>query len=472
MPSQLPFPVPGSSSKGTGRWYAYDFFLLVLVIFPSCFWFVYHVGPNSKQEYPNLGVTLPPNYYEWHERENAMPQNNLNLPPPQGRRGRYVRFNNFYGNVGWGNAQQEMIMNAHIAYKSERIFTMYNYTWKKETREDYWTYERGDKKDVVPSRIPLTALLDGPIAGGPFPVSDWRPPAVTTEFFEEVCPHPTYLNVGETKGDLQWASAATIMNGIIEKLNSIDDRCVEFVDGTGQLFDFWIFGDGPRMADIWPQLMESPILTDWAWSDLVKSGVEHNCDLIHPFIRPNDLHRSELRGLLALHVRRGDFETHCAMLSNWCSLPNAFNTRHDFPDKHNPPVDRTCDGNHHEATHEYYFQHCFPTIEQIVARVEVITADAARQGRKLDRIYILTNGSKDWLGELKIALSQVRPWLSITTSRDLDITWEQKFVAQAMDQLIATRAEVFVGNSWSSLSSNINLIRAALMRDPETCRLL
>lgn len=36
----------------------------------------------------------PPNYYEWYEREKALPQNNMSLPPPQGRKGRYIHFKN------------------------------------------------------------------------------------------------------------------------------------------------------------------------------------------------------------------------------------------------------------------------------------------------------------------------------------------------------------------------------------------
>lgn len=46
--------------------------------------------PTSKHERGGD----PPSYYEWHEREKAMPQNNLDLPTPQGKRGRYLRFKN------------------------------------------------------------------------------------------------------------------------------------------------------------------------------------------------------------------------------------------------------------------------------------------------------------------------------------------------------------------------------------------
>jgi hypothetical protein len=36
----------------------------------------------------------PPRFYEWHDREKILPQHDLNLPYPQGREGRYIRFSN------------------------------------------------------------------------------------------------------------------------------------------------------------------------------------------------------------------------------------------------------------------------------------------------------------------------------------------------------------------------------------------
>lgn len=94
------------------------------------------------------GGSDPPRFYEWHDREKALPQHNVNLPYPQGREGRYIRFTNqifgtlsfpFFprlrrsGNIitkligrlsdeglGWGNAMQEMLFNAHLAYLSKR----------------------------------------------------------------------------------------------------------------------------------------------------------------------------------------------------------------------------------------------------------------------------------------------------------------------------------------------------------------
>ena len=40
------------------------------------------------------GGEQPPRFYEWHDREKSLPQHDLNLPYPQGREGRYIRFAN------------------------------------------------------------------------------------------------------------------------------------------------------------------------------------------------------------------------------------------------------------------------------------------------------------------------------------------------------------------------------------------
>jgi hypothetical protein len=40
------------------------------------------------------GGSNPPRFYEWHEREKKLPQNNPDLPYPQGKEGRYIRFAN------------------------------------------------------------------------------------------------------------------------------------------------------------------------------------------------------------------------------------------------------------------------------------------------------------------------------------------------------------------------------------------
>lgn len=119
-----------------------------------------------------------------------------------------------------------------------------------------------------------------------------------------------------------------------------------------------------------------------------------------------------------------------------------------------------------------------------------------RVKKMLRKVYVMTNGDREFLDELKAALvndaqrSVVRSrnnsktedfhaqsassslsseeyeydftwsWDEVSTSRDLDIGWETKYVAQAMDMYIGQRAEVFVGNGFSSLTANVVLLRS------------
>lgn len=228
-------------------------------------------------------------------------------------------------------------------------------------------------------------------------------------------------------------------------LNAIEDNCVELQEESGQIFDFWVFG-GAGMADAWPQLLSSPALTEWAWSPLVTSVVIQNGALIHPDVRLADVRRRvNLRGLLALHLRRGDFREHCEVLADRRSGYNAFNIRPDFMDQFAIPPDGGED-NHTEKTLAWYMEHCFPDLPRIVKRVLEFRADAAIQGRTLDRMYIATDGNRGWIKELTDALSEAIAWKSIATSRDMVLDWEQEYVKQAADMLILSRAEVFVGN--------------------------
>jgi hypothetical protein len=79
----------------------------------------------------------------------------------------------------------------------------------------------------------------GPIVGDPFPSSTGGSPAVIPEFFNQVCPNPTIIDREEVNRALPDASAATIMQAWLHKLEQTDDRCIEIKEFSGQIFDFW-----------------------------------------------------------------------------------------------------------------------------------------------------------------------------------------------------------------------------------------
>lgn len=148
-----------------------------------------------------------------------------------------------------------------------------------------------------------------------------------------------------------------------------------------------------------------------------------------------------MEGLLAIHVRRGDFDQHCENLCRWDVDFNAFNSFDSFLDPWTKP-----EGTFEERMPAYR-ERCFPSIEAIVRKVEDARTSAA--GRGLKYLYVMTNGDREWLAALKHALNASHEWDSIATSRDLALTWEQKFVSQSMDMLVGERAQVFIGNGVS-----------------------
>jgi len=72
----------------------------------------------------------------------------------------------------------------------------------------------------------------------------------------------------------------------------------------------------------------------------------------------------------------------------------------------------------------------------------------------VDVLFILTNDESEWLSEVKKIMKN-DGWRVVTTSRDLKLNMEANEVSMAVDMEIARKASVFIGNGWSSLTSNI-----------------
>lgn len=377
-------------------------------------------------------------------------------------------------------------MNALLSHTVNRAFVFDNYTWNPDG-PDYSDYNG----KLIPSRIPLSAIMSGPVIGASWPHGDPTPRSVTREYFKQVCPKPLFIHSTEINEDLRLDSevpASVIFDKWVDKLNSIDNPCVEITRDSYQLFEIWLFGS-KRILSIWPRLSKSPVLRDFSWSPLILRTFAQNAHLFGanqpPFrfvpsylrpssltsIVPSELHNVEpllkpektdpIPGLLVLHIRRGDFGAHCAHLAKWSSDWNGFNKFSALPDKFRPPTPIGW-GETTEENVQMYMKRCFPTIDQIALRVREVLADQQKvhgNKKELKRVYVMTNGDKEWLEELKEALMEVKQWDAVITSRDIYLSWEAKPVAQAVDMLIGQRAQVFIGNGFSSLTSNIVMFR-------------
>jgi len=306
------------------------------------------------------------------------------------------------------------------------------------------------------------------MAGGPFAPGDDTPRSVMKEWFDKVCPNPKRLDKDAVRATLpKDYSAKTVMDAWVKHMEETPENCVTTED---KIFDIWIFGS-TRLLDIVPLLFKSPMVTEFRWSELIIDGFNRNRKLFAPdgltAGTPKDPY-PVIPGLLALHIRRGDFEQHCRGLVEWDSTWTGFNQLPELPDRFDPPP-RPKDGNATQEIYDAYTKSCYPSIEEIVQKV--VEVKRTNAGKDLHNIYIMTNGKNPWLSELKEALHKSGKWKQISSSRELKITWEQKYVVQSIDMAVGQRADVFIGNGFSSLTATIVMLRMAKGLDPAGTRL-
>ncbi|KAI0747642.1 hypothetical protein C8Q80DRAFT_1120344 [Daedaleopsis nitida] len=439
--------------------------------------------PDEEPQERWPGARLPPLYSQYHEYELGLPQHHWHATPHEGEPKVFFMAGHNWGN-GWGNVFQEIVMNAYVSYKSNRAFVFYNYTWSYDG--DYADYNG----KPIPSRIPLSALVRarirtlisvsvaGPIVGGAFPPGLHSPPAIAEQYYREICTgRIKYLNRDEVHKNLPARNMDATSKRWVATLGALDDPCVEVTSDPGAPFDWVVFGDRNAIHEVWADLAASPVLTHFGWSSLVELAFDTNREVISPTsvyepplsastYTANAERYTEIKGLLVLHVRRGDYEGHCEHLARWASSYLAFNA-HRALEQFDPPPG-TGGGEATPEGYAFYRQHCYPSIEQIVARVRDVRAGEHAQG--LEHVYIMTNGPAPWVAELKAALADTLHFKHVASSRDLVLNWEQKYVAQATDMLVGQRAQVFIGNGWSSLTGGIVLMRMANRFHPETTR--
>jgi len=114
---------------------------------------------------------------------------------------------------------------------------------------------------------------------------------------------------------------------------------------------------------------------------------------------------------------------------------------------------------------------CLPDIDQAVSRIEQIQRESEERGRKLRRLYILTNAEPEYRSTLKKRLLEAG-WDHVATSFDMMTRKEEVEVVVAADMMVAQLADVFIGNGFSSMSSNINLLRMGRKVDTDSIRFL
>ncbi|KAI0640151.1 hypothetical protein C8Q77DRAFT_1153040 [Trametes polyzona] len=453
--------------------------ILTLILCACAIWRVHVVFSSNAAVLPTPQIyhgpplpntpAYPPTYSEYHENELQLPQHHwdrLHTADDQ----KFFFVAGHTRGLGWGNALQEHLLNAYLAYMSGRTFVFANYTWSDNG--PLFSVYNGK---LIPSQIPYTALLRGPTVGDPVSPTHHRLSAVNKDYYQHICPHPTTLRRDRIHAQLIPGSALDIIDRWTSVMNNTEDPCIQSARDSGPIFTHEdVFGVRTSLLDLWSGFAASPIIKEFGWSRLVELAFDTNRGLFVPHASPSDPllvsststnnadRYTPIPGLMAIHVRRGDYAQHCTHLAeryeDFVSV-NAFPGLGD-PFTVPPRLEKgRGKGKITATTAELYRRRCFPSVDEIAAKVAQVRATP--EGGHIRKLYIMTNGDQAFIDELKTALWALGEWDAVSSSRDMVLNWEQKYVAQAVDMLVAQRAQVFIGNGFSTLTSGAVMMRIA-----------
>ncbi|KAJ7840605.1 hypothetical protein B0H14DRAFT_3695752 [Mycena olivaceomarginata] len=318
-------------------------------------------------------------------------------------------------------------------------------------------------------------MAAGDMDAAPSSPGNSAPRSVSEAWFNIVCPPHVrrLINTREVKPALAAnASGIEILKHWQKALLDATEGCIEIVSASmeedmfSQTFDLGLWAT-PRILTLWETFSNSPISRLLGPSTIVRSAVEYNAQI---FVRrdarlgrvssPPDPYNH----MLAMHLRRGDYEEHCKWLAY---IDNGFYGWNQFPHL----ADRLTINPDALDKDARFLERCWPDISGIVSKAALTRRDFlghAGAPDALDTFYLLTNEKSGWIEEIKDALKK-DGW-AVYTTQDLVLDSEQTDVSMAVDMEIARRAAVFIGNGWSSFTSNIVSRRLADGRDPITIR--
>ncbi|KAJ7185251.1 hypothetical protein C8R46DRAFT_981785 [Mycena filopes] len=446
-----------------------------------------------------------PTFEDIREYERTLPQHG---PPSLFQVGakprqRYLFFPWEAWGTGWNNVFQEQLLNTHLAYLANRGYVFV----------DYIARDHPPFPDELPNgtrhmlHIPMNALTSGPTGGGSW--GEGSDPAVprpvSQNWWDAACPPPKIVEVhmAETMQELKITDSTPGQERLMlwaEKLRNIEADCVSVIGGTPFDYKFILL---ETVVSMWTSYGNSPTLTQYAWSALITRALARNFNLLssgplppafspalsritttpgagdvtapYPLnaFAPLRASAPPLAGLLAIHLRRGDYEAHCTNLANWGLGYNTWNLFGEpkvratglfpaLPDYLSLGVNET----HAEAA----LRHCWPTADAIVERVRAVRAEAAVEGRVLGGVYMATNGEAGWVADVAARL-RADGWGRVASSLDMRLAPDEVAVAQAVDMGVLVAADTFIGVGFSSLSSNVVQLRLAGGRHANTSRL-
>ncbi|KAF9462281.1 hypothetical protein BDZ94DRAFT_1219994 [Collybia nuda] len=338
------------------------------------------------------------------------------------RQNKYVLFKQLQG-AGFNNQAQEILLFHHLALLTSRVYVYQPLIWRP----------RGEN-----SMVPLSAFLEGVTRE-----------SVSAAVFDEACPPEDIKHVQvHVNNGARWEYVKKILNG--------PEKCI-IVD---QWILTWDYLASQAIHDIWPSF-KNYLSNHFHWSKSIQAIADRASSALN--LRP---HATSSFGdpYIALHLRRGDFENHCHGLADdrigfttWATLPTLQSSILA------PALDST--------NGTSIFEHCYPTLERIISAIDTY----ARAKPHLRTIHILHDGAWDhplvYVQHFKLesalkdaVRARTAGWINgpmrrVTHSGKVPVKWGEADWAVTVDVELARRAEVFIGNGFSSLSTQVVALR-------------
>ncbi|KAK7045565.1 hypothetical protein VNI00_007397 [Paramarasmius palmivorus] len=337
---------------------------------------------------------------------------------------KFVLFKQLQG-AGFNNQVQEILLYHHLSQISSRIYAYQPFIWRSRNHQ----------------RLPLSAFLPGPTKK-----------AIPQSLFEEICPPEAILHVTIPMDsyDEVWGKAQEVL--------AQKDRCIQIDNWILN----WNFLASSAIHKIWPAFQHY-LSRYFEWSPQIQVMVERAQKTLNlRSLSSNDVGEP----YMALHIRRGDFPEHCKGLAEdqvgfttWATLPAIKDSV--LPPELSP------------RNRSSVIEHCYSSLWRIM---EAIDAQAKRNPR-VRALHVLHDGAIDHLNvyldlwKLETAVMDTKrarrvgwpggPMKLFTHTGQIPVHRGELDFAVAVDVELARQADVFIGNGYSSLSSQIVALRLA-----------
>ncbi|KAK4694260.1 hypothetical protein P7C70_g8768, partial [Phenoliferia sp. Uapishka_3] len=302
---------------------------------------------------------------------------------------------------GFNNQFHEVLFYTYLASATGRQYVYRPFGSSK------WTQERLNLSNVIDPTPSLAQHL------------------VCAEKHRVMCPEEEVTNLTvAASGEGMIGRAITIIN------QHRETRCVRL---NTWVLEWNFLSKEPAILLYWEQY-SAVVLQQIRWTSEVAGAAQ------------TFLERTSGGPYIALHLRRGDYTNHCGLLHQqrmkfafWNQLPNLPDPLHiDF----DTPTSK-----------EHLQTRCLPTSESIISRLESILESSYKPRGVVPGLYVMHTGAESDVEALRDHFG--RRFASYNDSNDRVKSSTRVLV----DVEIGRRSDIFIGNGWSTVTSQVVQMR-------------